>query len=278
MIDKKAVCCLAVRNCEQFLDKIFENLDLLGNLFTRFNVIFVYDNCSDDSEKLLLQYKKKSKFKVYVVHNYNNNSEYRTIRIANSRNLCLNIMYNEIKSVDFHFIIDADEVNVKKWNLEVIQKYVQDDNWDALSFNNSNIVFYYDIWALLFDEYKHHCWGFGDFYQCSAVTNKMREIITNKLNNLNEYDLLECWSAFNGFAVYRSEKFRNIKYDGHYESNKIVISDEEREITIDKLKKELGVSDLDVDNYKVECCEHIHFHISAIKQNNARIRISKQYV
>jgi hypothetical protein len=37
-------------------------------------------------------------------------------------------MYNEIKSVDFHFMIDADDVNVEKWNIEVIEKYLQDDN------------------------------------------------------------------------------------------------------------------------------------------------------
>ena len=63
MINKKAVCCLAVRDCETFLYKIFENLDLLSSLFTNFCVIFVYDNCKDNSEKLLFQYKKRSKFK-----------------------------------------------------------------------------------------------------------------------------------------------------------------------------------------------------------------------
>jgi hypothetical protein len=283
MINKKAVCCLAVRDCETFLYKIFENLDLLSSLFTNFCVIFVYDNCKDNSEKLLFQYKKRSKFKVYVVHNYNNNSQHRTIRIANSRNLCLNIMYNEIKSVDFHFMIDADDVNVEKWNIEVIEKYLQDDNWDALSFNRNGKSYYYDLWALLFDDYKHHCWGFGHFSsgnptQSAAVTNKMRELITNKLNKLNDYELLECWSAFNGIAVYRSEKFRNIKYDGHYKSNKTIISDEEREITVSKFKKELGILDLCIDEKCILCCEHIYFHLSAIKQNNARIRISKQYV
>ena len=116
VIDKKVVCCLCVRNCEQYLDQIFENLDLLSNLFTNFYVVFVYDNCSDYSEHFLFQYKKRSKFKVYVVHNYDNNSEYRTFRIAASRNIALNIIYNEIKSVDFHFMIDADDENIEKWN------------------------------------------------------------------------------------------------------------------------------------------------------------------
>ena len=276
LIDKKVVCCLCVRNCAPYLHTIFDNLDLLSSLFINFSVIFVYDNCNDNSENLLFHYKKKSKFKVYVVHNYNNNSEYRTFRIASSRNIGLSIIYNEIKSVDFHFMIDADDENIEKWNLEVIQKYLQDDNWDALSFNRKK--FYYDVWALSFDDYKHHCWGFGDTFQGIQVCKKMGGEITNKLNNLNDYDLLECWSAFNGFAIYRTEKFRSIKYDGSYESVKKVITNEERELTLNKLRVDLGMPFLFINENLVECCEHIYYHFSAIQKNNARIRISKQFM
>jgi hypothetical protein len=275
-IDKKVVCCLCVRNCAQYLNTIFENLDLLSSLFTKFYVIFVYDNCDDGSEHFLFQYKKRSKFKVYVVHNYNNNSEYRTFRIANSRNLCLNIIYNEIKSVDFHFMVDADNENVEKWDLEVIEKYLQHDNWDALSFNRRK--FYYDVWALSFDEYKHHCWGFGDTFQGIEVCKKMGGEITNKLNSLEEYELQECWSAFNGFAIYRTDKFCNVKYDGSYQSVKSVITDEERELALNKLRIELGMPFLFINDNLVECCEHIYFHFSAIQKNNVRIRISKQFM
>ena len=275
-IDKKVVCCLCVRNCAQYLNTLFENLDLLSSLFTKFYVIFVYDNCNDGSENLLFQYKKRSKFKVYVVHNYNNNIEYRTFRIANSRNLCLSIIYNEIKSVDFHFMIDADNENLEKWNTEVIEKYLQDDNWDALSFSRRK--FYYDVWALSFDEYKHHCWGFGDTFQGIQVCTKMGGEITSKLNSLKDYQLLECWSAFNGFAIYRTDKFRNVKYDGSYQSVKNVISNEEREVTLNKLRIELGIPFLFINENCIECCEHVYFHFSAIQKNNARIRISKQFM
>lgn len=276
VIDKKVVCCLCVRNCAQYLNTVFENLDLLSSLFTKFYVIFVYDNCNDGSENLLFQYKKRSKFKVYVVHNYNNNIEYRTFRIANSRNLCLSIIYNEIKSVDFHFMIDADNENLEKWNTEVIEKYLQDDNWDALSFSRRK--FYYDVWALSFDEYKHHCWGFGDTFQGIQVCTKMGGEITSKLNSLKDYQLLECWSAFNGFAIYRTYKFRNVKYDGSYQSVKNVISNEEREVTLNKLRIELGIPFLFINENCIECCEHVYFHFSAIQKNNARIRISKQFM
>jgi len=276
LIDKTVVCCLCVRNCGIYLKQIFKNLDLLSEIFTKFYVIFVYDNCNDNSEELLIKYKKRSKFKVYVIHNYNNNSQHRTFRIANSRNIGLSVIYNEIKSVDFHIMIDADNENIEKWNLDVINKYLQDDTWDALSFNRKK--FYYDIWALSFDDYKHHCWGFGNQFQSIEVCKKMGGEITKKLNNLKDYDLLECWSAFNGFAIYRTDKFHNIKYDGSYKSVKNVITDEEREITLNKLRKELSMSYLVIDEDYIECCEHIYYHLSAIQKNNARIRISKQFM
>lgn len=276
VLDKKVVCCLCVRNCGQYLHTIFENLNLLSSLFINFSVIFVYDNCTDNSEELLYHYQKSSIFKVYVIHNENNNSEHRTFRIASSRNLCLDILYNEIKTVDFHFMVDADNENVEKWNVEVVEKYLQHDNWDALSFSRRK--FYYDLWALSFDDYKHHCWGFADTPQGVEVCKKMCREITNKLNNLKDYELLECWSAFNGFAIYRTEKFHNIKYDGSYESVKSVITNEEREITLNKLKNELGLSHLSINENCVECCEHIYYHFSAIQKNNARIRISKHFM
>lgn len=279
-INKTVACCLCVRNCRNYLNPIFDNLNLLSKLFTNFYVIFVYDNCRDNSEELLYEYQHSSQFKVYVIHNENNNSEHRTIRIASSRNKCLDIIYNEIKTVDFHFVVDADDVNVEKWDLEVIKKYLNEDTWDALSFDRKSIG-YYDIWALSFDHYKHHCWGFGNCYSdCSQgeiVRDLMTRDILNKLNSLtDEYDLLECWSAFNGFAIYRTEKFIDIKYDGSNENIKKIITDEERVITLNKIQNDLNAPFLFINNNFMECCEHIYYHFSAIQKNNARIRISKK--
>jgi hypothetical protein len=172
-------------------------------------------------------------------------------------------------------MIDADDVNIEKWDLEVIKKYLNDETWDALSFNRK-VSGYYDIWALAFEDYKHHCWGFIPPAQCRGICKKMADDITNKLNTLSEYELLECWSAFNGFAIYRTYKFRDIKYDGSYENIKNIINNEEREITLNKLKNELEIPYLYINENYIECCEHLYYHFSAIQKNNARIRISKQ--
>ena len=268
--DKNIACCLSVRDCSNFLPYIFNNLNNLGKHFINFYIIFVYDNCKDNTELLLNEYKEKSRFNVYVINNKNNNSPHRTVRIANSRNRYIDIVYNVIKVIDFHIVIDADDVNVKSWNIDIIKKYLDKDNWDSISFNRDK---YYDIWALLYGDYKHHCWGFNE--DSRKVVNHMRNDITNKLNNLNDDELFTCLSAFNGFAIYRTPKFINIRYDGLYSNHKRLFSDEERENTLNVLRKELNDDNLQLDNNSIQSCEHIYYHVTSIYKNNARIRISK---
>ena len=267
-IDKCVACCLSMRNTGKYLDKIVSNLDSLSTLFTNFNVICVFDNCSDNTEDLLIEYKKKSTYNVFVVHNINNHHPLRTVRIANSRNMGLHIMKNNLNA-DFHFCIDADDVNVLKWDVDLIKYYLNTDDWDCLSFNRPH---YYDIWALSFDDYKHHCWG---FFNGELVVNHMAHVIVNELNKLKDYELFECFSAFNGFAIYRTNKFDNVMYDGTYTSFKSLFSDEERVKTLNKLKMELSDA-VSFNDGLEECCEHLFYHISSIKKNNARIRISKK--
>ena len=270
-INKKVACCLAIRNCGNYLDNIFQNLNSLSEHFINFYVICVYDNCSDNTENLLIEYSKKSTFKVLLFHNVNNNSEMRTVRIANSRNMCVNIM-NSNFIVDFHIMMDADNVNILKWDIDLIKYYLHTNNWDCLSFNRPN---YYDIWALLYDNYKHHCWGF--YGNSVDVAGCMTHNITNKLNKLNDYDLFECLSAFNGFAIYRTNKFNNIQYDGTYAKFKHLITDEERIITLNHVKKQLNNNSVLINNNNDgDFCEHLYYHVSAIKHNNAWNRHSNK--
>ena len=99
--------------------------------------------------------------------------------------------------------------------------------------------------------------------------------ISQKLNTLNEYELFECRSAFNGFAIYRTSVFKDIVYDGTYDAYKTLISEEEQLHTLTHLHQTLNIHL--VINEIFDCCEHLFYHVSAIQKNNARIRISKLY-
>ena len=274
-MEKTIVCCLCVRDCEKYLKDIFFNLDSLGNKLSclNFYIIFIYDNCIDNSSILLDEYKQNSKFNVIVINNENNTSKLRTVRISNSRNICLDIIENEIKNVDYHIFIDADDVNISIWDVDIIKDYIYNDNneWDILSFNREN---YYDIWALLYDDFKHQCWGFNTVLNITYMQND----IIDKLNNLDEDKLFECISAFNGFAIYRTNKLKNIKYDGTYESYDTLFSNEDKQNTLNKFKIELKLSNLEFIeiNKDYDCCEHLYYNIIASRQNNARVRISKK--
>jgi hypothetical protein len=273
-IDKSVVCCLCVRDCARFLPRIFNNLKRLSVSFTNFKVVFVYDNCSDNSEILLNYFKNNSSFEVFVIHNVNNNSPHRTVRIANSRNICLNIVYDVIKNVDYHMMIDADDVNANDWNIDLLLYYLNSeiDNWDALSFNRKE---YYDIWALLYENYKYHCWGFGYFSR--PVINYIRNDIEKTLNKLKDKDdLFECFSAFNGFAIYKTKRLLNIKYDGYSNNFNKLLSHDEIKNTILTLRSVTNMPGLNISTDNYEACEHLYYHLTAIRDNNARIRISKE--
>jgi len=270
-MDINVAACLCIRNCAEYLPRIFDNLNLLSCEFTNFNVVIVYDNCSDNSEQLLKEYRESSTYKVHLTHLLENHSPYRTIRIANARNACMNVVFNEIKNIDFHFMIDADDVNSEKWNVNIIKKYLKRSDWDALSFNRED---YYDIWALMYNNIKHHSLGYGNrILDCHDIVCYMRNDITKKLNEIKADSLFECVSAFNGFAIYRTNKFYNTYYDGEYKNIKLYITDEEREETLNFFSKIFP--NTTINKNMIEHCEHLFYHIRAIAKNNARIRIAK---
>ena len=176
------------------------------------------------------------------------------------------------KSVDqFYLVIYCDDVCIPKWNVALINKYLNNfdnDNWDCISFNRSG---YYDKWALLFDDFKHHCWGFNTPVQNKTAVKIMKNTIIHKLNNA-KHNSIEVISAFNGFAIYRTSRFKGCYYDGLYSNVKKLITENERNATLKLFKQRFNV------NFTIhatdECCEHIFYHLSAIHQG-CKIKISK---
>ena len=172
--------CFCVRNCGFYIPEIIKNIELVKNLNINVFCIFVYDNCSDNSEILLKEYQKKNSETV-ILKTIFNNSQFRTERIAKARNECLNILYNDLKDISFHITFDCDNRCTSKWDVSIIEKYLNNfdnDDWDCISFNRND---YYDIWALQFDNFRHPCWGFGD--NSLKVWDIMRNIIVDKLKN-----------------------------------------------------------------------------------------------
>lgn len=279
--NKKKIYLLAtIRNCARYLEHIFKNIDSLYQ-FHDVHCIFVYDNCTDNSADLLRNYSKKHPDTITIEELESNNSPLRTVRIAVGRNRCLEIMETKEDTMAKHFImLDMDDVNVKPWKMQVINNYLDNfdnDDWDAISFSREP---YYDIWALMIDDFYHHVWGFGPW--SPHLVKYMKDYMKIKIN-ICQTNSFPCRSAFNGFAIYKTEKFKNIRYDGtfsNFEKNNF-ISVEEKKKCLEKYKrytknpaivmKQCSLPFLKEDEH----CEHLFFHNMAIQKNNAVIKISK---
>ena len=262
--------CFCVRNCAPYLKNIFSNIDTLRCRLpetTKLTCIFVYDNCVDHSPDLLRAYQQKQAN--VIVQGIENTSTLRTVRIAKARNVCLERLY-ELSNVQYHMMIDSDDRCAHEWNIDLILTYLNggcdDNDWDCMSFNREG---YYDIWALLFEDFKHHCWGFASLSKQVVCT--MRKEIISKLNNATSSSI-EVLSAFNGFAIYKTVRFRGFHYDGRGSSFMTLFTDEERN------RVEAVLLSHGIQNAKCvltsESCEHLFYHLSAYKQGR-KIKISK---
>ena len=103
----------------------------------------------------------------------------------------------------------------------------------------------------------------------------MEKHITKLLNKVDPGGLLNCASAFNGFAIYRMNKFIDCNYDGKPRLD--LIPPEFLKINMKVNNSPIVFSKLiGTEQTKYDDCEHRAFHMEAIKKNNARIRISPE--
>ena len=272
-------CCICgpVRNCEPYLDKVFQNIQQVGSLFDDYKIVIFYDKSTDNTLNKLKNYQKhplyRDKLLLYV--NQTIVSPYRTHRLAYARNFCLNYIRDN-NEYDYFVMMDFDDVNCKNINLNVLRNALTnpalETQWDALSFDTAPL--YYDIWALSIYPY---CFSYNHFkYSSTNSYTTLQEYVTNKLRGLKKGQLLRCISSFNGFAIYKTSVFirPGIQYDGN--------------VRFDLLPKEYLKAHMSVANSGLifpdfghvkaayEDCEHRAFHISAINNANARIMISPE--
>ena len=262
--------CGCVRNTGKYIDKIFANIKQIGNCFDSFIIIVSYDTSEDNSYEMLEKYQKVysnmrllyNKDKVLSVH--------RTERIATARNEILDEI-NNMNNNDYNYMImmDFDDVcSTYSIDTNVILNTLDRDDWDSISFNRKP---YYDTWALSIDVHVYSMLSFEE-----DMHLKLQEYITEKISKLKPDELLPCYSAFNGLAIYRMDKFVNCRYEWDIHTSSILIEyllgNKVLEANINAYNKKFII------DKEIEDCEHRSFHLLGIIKNNARIRISKKNV
>lgn len=270
---------LCVYNNERGLPSVLSNIVAISQskLFDKLTIVAFYDTSSDKSYSILESFKSKHSksesalIQTVILSNHKKEfrmsfgnagrvmDKYRTMRIANARNEILNYIRLSQKRGDEHdyfIMMDSNEYAcVGNINLDTLRNALRrSDEWDSISFDRE--AGYYDYWALSFDP---HIYSFYHVQNKNDTLNNMVTEFATKLNaSRKSCDLIPVYSAFNGFAIYKTNMFLNCSYSSF--------------IHIHLFPKELLPSK--IINYFKNDCEHRKFHLEAIKKNGAKIMVS----
>lgn len=270
MTEMKMYICGCVRNTGTYLHDVFENIEKIYDLLYDYHIIIAYDESDDDSLNILKKYKDKYKDKFSLLIGSRPLSKIRTENIANARNKIINEINGlNFRGFDYFIMMDMDDVCAKPINKEVLNHVFNKEkteplSWDALSFNRRD---YYDLWALSIYPYTFSLLHYKNRNKIKhAMRNVLNDKFTQEIKKNGNDGLIDCISAFNGFAIYKTKIFSNIKYEWN----------------VQKLLEIYPKSNIDImSNHvwqapipRLDDCEHRYFHIRASKQNKARICIS----
>lgn len=300
----KIAICMVCKNVGKYIHYVFENIKKL----MKYNIILIieYDNCTDNTYEIIKKCITELKIEHKIINLRGNNSIYRTERISNARNACLEYL-DTLEDIDYHIVLDPDDINSKPWNINLIHSVLNSEKkWDAISFNGDNSKDtdgnYFDKWALLIDDFKWHCWGYGDF--SPIIVKEMEKYIYEKFE---KNEIVECHSAFNGFAIYNTKVFKGLRYCGRISKidskffpkkfisksieflkkrpflleikNKYSRSPEVH-FPLNSVKNQCYIFKEENNIQKIlpdEICEHIYYHLCA-KLRGASILISKNNI
>ena len=259
MIHGKCCICGTVKNCGSYLEKVFKNIETIGAQFDDYKIIIAYDNSIDNSLQILQEFKKKHTNNFILHVNNEILSEYRVYNIAKARNTCLDIIRSQFPDYEYFIMIDCDDVCASPIKLEYLLYYLTvNTDWDALTFNKKP---YYDLWALSKYPYSFSCMHFKNWNQWGEFIEKIMEKAPPKT-------LIPCLSAFNGFAIYRTNKFINGFYDCKPRPDLLpphLLNANEKICGPVFLKGKAGLID----------CEHRSFHLMSL---GSRIRIAPEII
>jgi len=268
----KPSCVIAgcVKNCENYIDQVFANIEKIQTLFQNPQVIISFDltrnnDVQDPSLKKLLQIRASGRFDLTILMNKNPLTSIRTVNIENARNKILDHIAEKSLNPDYLIMMDFDDVCAKTIRLEILERgLAKSDQWDALFFNNEN---YYDYWALSMDEFEYSCWHCSD---TKKMMKAMHQRLIEKMAALGSGDLLECKSAFGGFGIYKYARFVQ-EWGCKYKSltDLSLFSTE----SFRDMQEKHGIQ-FYLDPERVFDCEHRRFHLTAYHKG-ARLRIAK---
>jgi len=255
--------CLPVYNSEFGLPYVLKTVKKLEKEFKKIQVLFFYDHSSDTSLSIINNFIIENGSIAELCVNQNPKSAVRTENIAVARNGLLQMIKPDY---DLFIMIDTNHYscvgNIDIETLKEVFSPTKIDKWDSVSFDRDDG--YYDHWALSYGNFPY---SFFHFENWRVAVAKLREefgpFLENWKKNTPE-EFIPVYSAFNGFAIYKTNQFLNCSYSADID---LSLFDS------DVVRKQIEETGCRIVNHFKQDCEHRHFHLESIKKNNSKIRI-----
>jgi len=262
----KCCICAAVKDVGSHLPAIFANMEKIGNIFQDYQVIFFYDTSDlsyDNTLGVIKEYQARNPKVSLIINPTPLTNVVKTCKLAHARNACLQYIREQCPTFEYFVVIDCDEICGPPIKIDRFKKYLRRTDWDALSFRRSH---YYDLWALSTRELIYSCWHFQKPHALPVYQNA----IDSALRDCPPGGLVQVYSAFGGFAIYRTSKFIDCIYDGASRLDLIppFLLKKNIELCGEVTRYQWDGADQD--------CEHRSFHIQAKIKNNAKIAIAPE--
>lgn len=214
-INETVLICGIVKNCDKRLNVNINHAIKTGEAFQDYRVIIYENNSTDNTKKILTNFKNNSKFIIKSEDIDLNNKEnfdlwaYTKITgsshpcrielISNARNKVVDEINNsEFNNFSYVIWIDMDS---NGWDINgIIHSFLNKHSWDVVYANNPHN--YYDLYALRDKRLSFGPEIIGDLFWTQLPNFKI-----NPNNNL-----IPVYSAFGGLGIYKKEIFKNHKF------------------------------------------------------------------
>ena len=260
------ICC-PVLNVGVHLNRVINNMEKMGKLFSDYKIVFFYDQSDDNTLDIILHRMEHNKKLYVLVNGFHKRVKERTHNLAHARNKMLDFIREKCPDYEYFMMVDGDEVSSSTMNIDLLKRTINRKDWDGITFNRAGE--YYDLWALSSKRLVLSLWHFEQ----PNTSTIFRDEIYHEIRECKEGDLIHAYSAFNGVGLYRTKKFIDSKYDGKPRLDLIP------PFLIDRTKEILKVGIRYFwrkDDERDQDCEHKAFHHYAVFNNNAKMRISPE--
>jgi hypothetical protein len=249
------------------LPAVIRNLRQLKPLFREFQILFFYDRSDDNTLEILKAFQSEDPAHIIIIENQTPVFGDKLAKIAFARNGILRIIRDQFADYEYFAMMDTNEYScIGELNLDVLAEVFSADiiqQWDSVSFDRE--AGYYDYWALSFHPFVY---SFFHFKFNVRMQDLMKQAFQDGLTRQKATDptrLIPVYSAFNGFAIYKADRFTDCTYTPVIDLSLFPPGSVEKQINLIPRNQLLNLFTTD--------CEHRHFHLEAIQKHGARIRI-----